>query len=293
MNHREEKIVYLQGGLGNQLFQYALGLYLQSKTVCAVRFSTAFLGVKARHRTPRSLALGFLRQPENFIQPSSVRSYFQFYWMHLAHKFKLDRSLRIGWDSADESSGPLDFTRKHFIGYWQNLDFLSEMQPQITKSLKSNFQLSAEAQAIQRQIRSTTHSVSLHVRRGDYFTNPLAAKYYLPLGVDYYKASFEKISERHPGGTVFVFSDDLAWCRQNLSFLDRKIFVELKSSGPMDEIVLMSECESNIIANSSFSWWGAYLNEHPERTVITPQRWFHDPTARPPRIPEGWMTVSN
>jgi hypothetical protein len=106
----------------------------------------------------------------------------------------------------------------------------------------------------------------LHVRRGDYCT---LAEHHPTQSIDYYKAAVEIIGKE---ATYFIFSDDIPWCIEQLDWIPNKQFVQ--GNEPHEDLYLMSFCKSNIIANSSFSWWGAYLNQYKSKQVIVPKRWF-------------------
>ena len=121
----------------------------------------------------------------------------------------------------------------------------------------------------------TTNSVSLHVRRGDY----LNLKNIGVLDVDYYKQAVAYIRKNVEKPTFYIFSDDLDWCKKSLGFLDDCIYVD-RTETEIDDLKLMSCCQHNIIANSSFSWWGAWLNKNPKKTVIAPKSWLlNDPDS--------------
>lgn len=124
---------------------------------------------------------------------------------------------------------------------------------------------------------------AIHVRRGDYLN---LTKEYAQLGMEYYGKAMQMISSKY----YIVFSDDIAWCKANFKG-SNIIFSEGKS--PVNDLALMLSCEHNIIANSSFSWWGAYLNKNPSKIVIAPQNWFGPalPHNTKDLIPEKWIKI--
>jgi len=130
------------------------------------------------------------------------------------------------------------------------------------------------------------NSCSLHVRRGDYLNLP---NHHPVCSVDYYLKSFKEIGEDR---FYFIFSDDINWCRENLNFIKNKIFVE--GNKDYQDLYLMSKCNDNIIANSSFSWWGAWLNKTHNKKVICPSIWFgpsyHTDTLKD-LFPETWKVI--
>jgi len=116
-------------------------------------------------------------------------------------------------------------------------------------------------------------SVAIHVRRGDYTSNAYSASFGT-LADSYYKTAIERINAGAQQPVFFVFSDDIEWCRNNLQ-LHNAIFIEHnKGVDSYKDLVLMSHCRHNIIANSTFSWWGAWLNQNPQKIIIAPRIWF-------------------
>jgi hypothetical protein len=134
-------------------------------------------------------------------------------------------------------------------------------------------------------------SVAVHVRRGDYVSNEAASKTHGLTGVDYYRAAVEQISKKVVRPNLYVFSDDPNWCKDNLAFKQATTYVAHNSDGAED-LRLMRLCRHNIIANSSFSWWGAWLNENPAKQVIAPQTWFADSIHNTKDlIPSTWQKI--
>jgi hypothetical protein len=152
--------------------------------------------------------------------------------------------------------------------------------------------VSKEAKAMAEIINKEKNSVSLHVRRGDYVSNPDANKYHGTKGLDYYIAALARVNKSQKDSTVFVFSDDIAWCKKNLKLKAKKVvWVDGKNS-PIEDIYLMSLCKSNIIANSTFSWWGAWLNSNPKKIVVAPKVWFSDSNIdTSDLIPADWTRL--
>jgi hypothetical protein len=125
------------------------------------------------------------------------------------------------------------------------------------------------------------NSVSLHVRRGDYIRFDVKL-----LDVDYYNRAINYIDERKEISNIYIFSDDLEWCKDNITD-ERRIFVQQED---FEEMWIMSWCENNIIANSGFSWWGAYLNKHEDKIVISPKEWTEG-YINPDLLPREWITL--
>jgi hypothetical protein len=121
------------------------------------------------------------------------------------------------------------------------------------------------------------HAISVHVRRGDYLSNPAANAFHGVCSTEYYRTAMQLVAEKVDDPHFFVFGDDPDWARENLQFYWPTTFVEHGlDCSPHNDIWLMSLCSHHIIANSSFSWWGAWLAENLSQLVIAPRRWFQD-----------------
>jgi hypothetical protein len=138
-----------------------------------------------------------------------------------------------------------------------------------------------------------TNSVSLHVRRGDYLINPRAKQLLVVCDAEYYLKSVEIMSSKVERPHFYIFSDDIKWAKENIIMPFKTTFVG--ENGPRksyEDLRLMSLCKHNIIANSSFSWWGAWLNENPNKIVIAPKQWFRSSEKdTKDLIPESWLKI--
>ena len=137
------------------------------------------------------------------------------------------------------------------------------------------------------------NSVSIHVRRADYIDNKVYSKLYHECDEQYFRSAMAFISDRVPDAKFYVFSDDIEWAKAQ-SFFSKCNFVEQDpASGSWNDLFLMSCCQHNIIANSSFSWWGAWLNQNPAKNVIAPKQWFtrKSPLSGVSPIPMGWEAI--
>lgn len=135
-------------------------------------------------------------------------------------------------------------------------------------------------------------SVMLHVRRGDYVSNAKTLRVHGVCSIDYYRRAIGVARERLGQPRFFVFSDDLAWSRENLPLGDDAVFVEGNAEAPEMDIFLMAVCRAHVIANSSFSWWGAWLATTDAPLVIAPDPWFDSPdVSAVDLIPASWQTL--
>ena len=176
--------------------------------------------------------------------------------------------------------------KKSFIyldGYWQNELYFSNIRELLLRELSPINSMNDLGCAYLESIKKS-NSVSLHVRRGDY----LNLKNIGVLDVDYYMKAVEYIRKNVEKPTFFIFSDDLDWCKKSLGFMGGCTYVD-RTQTEIDDLKLMSFCRHNIIANSSFSWWGAWLNQNPKKTVIAPKGWLLNDPGSSDVILSDWI----
>jgi hypothetical protein len=178
-------------------------------------------------------------------------------------------------------------------GYWQSEKYFSDIAPVI----RSDFTVRVEPEGLNREVASVINgcnAISIHFRRGDYVTDAKIAARHGACTNDYFIKAVELIKARVERPHFFVFSDDPAWVREHFTIPHTMTLVD--HNGPdkaHEDLRLMSLCRHHIIANSSFSWWGAWLNPRPDKIVIAPLRWFNDPTVdTSDLIPESWLRIT-
>jgi len=254
----------IQGGLGNQMFQYAYGKHLFYKYGEEFRLDTRFYNIDLKPK----------------------------------REFLLDKFPNIfsNTDMNLQLIGPCYSIIDDFIfrelpnpvgsnyyldGYWQSEKYFKESSDLIREDFKPSEEL------LNKLLLTPfidTNTISLHVRRTDYITSN---GYHPVQSIEYYQKAIETI-----GGYdyIFVFSDDIQWCKDNLIF-ENIVFIEGNTN--IEDLYLMSLCKNNIIANSSFSWWGAWLNNNPDKKVIAPKRWFGDSAKlnESDIIPDNWIRI--
>ena len=289
-------IVRLTGGLGNQMFQYAAG-----RAIALRRRTSLKLDISSYEEDHlRSYSLGYFPIVECFAGHSEVE------WLtrpriygrrHLPllilerwglwHRPMVFRQGKIGFQPA------LLQTTKHcyLAGYWQSADYFADCESQIRSDFTFREPLSSAAQNVAAQI-DEANSVSLHVRRGDCATDPVVHRNHGLCSLEYYQRSLDLMAQTVPHASFFVFSDDLDWAAQNLQHTSPIQFVRDAPASDAEDLRLMSLCKHHIIANSSFSWWGAWLSVNPAKRVIAPKRWFAAIQADTSRlIPDGWKRL--
>lgn len=178
----------------------------------------------------------------------------------------------------------------YFHGYWQSEDFFISHENIIRNLFQFRGELSSENQEIITRIK-LGQSIAMHIRRGDYVTNPKANAMHGVLNADYYFSALASLRRRVPNARLFVFTDDPNWVQTEVvGKMENSECVNINSGGnSFRDMQLMSICEHNIVANSSFSWWSAWLNPNPKKIVIAPKKWFYDESISDKSlIPASW-----
>ena len=282
--------VRIRGGLGNQLFQYSAARSLADRL-------NVNLGLDTREYnadSPFEMGLKHFNiraelNPKGLIKHK--KNGFSKYILDIAlgnHK-NVYKETNLGFNNLFHSLP----NKTYLKGYWQSEKYFENNQKKIFKDLQIIALQSKKNIKISENI-SKTNSVSLHIRRGDYVTNSAYNMKHGTCSLDYYKKSVDFLSKSlNKNFTIFAFSDDPEWVFKNLKLPMDIQFIEHNSSKKnYEDLRLMSQCNHNIIANSSFSWWGAWLNKSPKRTIISPKKWYADKNIKSiDIIPNNWVKI--
>lgn len=295
-------IVQLSGGIGNQMFQYALGKHLVIKNKSELKLDvTSFAKDQLR-----DYALNVFKTTQTFCsQEEANRLRFGLTNPVLAAiAEKINRVSRkfIGFsaikaaslvEEVSHSFNPVVLESKDDIylqGYWQSEKYFKEIREIIIQefSIKTPPE---ENRTLTNQILGC-ESVSLHVRRGDYVSDKKTSKTHSCCSVEYYLNAVKHIKANVKNPVFFIFSDDPDWVEENLKLDNCYVIRGNEKEKSSEDIRLMASCQHNIIANSSFSWWGAWLNQTPDKIVIAPQKWFNIAKFESTdRIPSSWIKL--
>jgi len=291
-------IVRLMGGLGNQMFQYAAARRVALTNNVPLKLDISWF---ARSRD-RAYALHALSIQEAFASPDDLRQLTAPSAGGLGKLvFRLRRRFKIGhrWTWIQERRLSR-FDRRllaatspvYLDGYWQSERYFGD----IADTIRRDFTIAAPADGRSREIADqivATESVSVHVRRGDYVSDPRKSAARSVCTPDYYRRCVTRIAERLAHPHLFLFSDDPPWVSANLRFEHPTTLVSTVPARPEHEdLRLMSACRHHIIANSSFSWWGAWLNASCDKVVLAPRRWMNDRRVDDRDIvPPSWVRV--
>jgi len=289
-------IARVEGGLGNQLFQYTAGRSLADRLGCDLALDLRGLAENGDrsyqldlYHTRCSIADAALLNTLPPWRPSRsgrVRSRISQFMPRL-YAYPVFWPRDFSFDARFESIKRPVF----LVGYWQTEKYFAWNRPKLLQDLQLRTPMDASHPVLAR-IRST-NSVALHVRRGDYVSIPAAADFHGTCDMAYYAEAVADLVKRLGDVELFVFSDEPEWARANLKFALPSHFVDAHSpdQGHLD-LDLMRHCRHHIIANSSFSWWGAWLCESAGLQVYAPRRWFRDPGVNTSDvIPPRWHLV--
>ncbi|HTE24078.1 alpha-1,2-fucosyltransferase [Flavitalea sp.] len=286
--------VQLAGGLGNQLFQYAMGR-----------------SIATRNRTELKLDITFFENyewHEYSLEPFSIDA-------PIAGKVELDR-LKKRQESFVErfkrkylGGHPIVVQEKNLLfdaaylaikspgylfGYWQCEKYFSEFESLVRKELQIKIDPSPPNLALLNEIKSK-EAISLHIRRGNFVTVDFVNKAHGTCSMDYYQAAIQLTAEKCKNPEYYIFSDDIPWVKQNLQINYPHVFVDINDAKTdYEDLRLMYSCKHHIIANSTFSWWGAWLNKSKDKLVIAPERWFADEVRNEEAkdiIPKEWRRL--
>lgn len=275
----------LFGGLGNQMFQYAAGRALASRLGTDLALDTRTIRANGTRPLVRVFDLDIVDAPA--LPPGKQDGMLGYgLWRAFGSnpKFRRERGLGLnpGFFQWPDNS--------YLHGYWQCETYFADIAAHIRSAFVPVPAASPENAAMAARITNST-SVSLHVRRGDY----LALGAHGVCSQAYYNAALDHVAARLPEApTVFVFSDDPGWAHDNLPLPFEKQVVDLNGAATdYEDLRLMSRCQHNVIANSSFSWWGAWLNPNPDKIVTAPATWFAASSMHNPDIlPKTWHSIA-
>lgn len=277
--------IYLSGGLGNQMFQFSAAYQISLYKKTSVKINIA-------NCTVRNYELDIFPLIKNKFIPSKFKTSlnlkvlrpFNFFFRRNdffeSHPFVYDLNIEKVSNNTN------------LVGYFQSEKYFLENRKDILNIFK--FEKSDDSKFLSiKKIIEDSQSVSIHVRRGDYVENKNANKYHGTLPISYYKKATNFIVSHVKNPKFFLFSDDLHWAKQNFSFLQSFYLVDINTGKlAYRDMHLMSLCKHNIIANSSFSWWGAWLNQNSSKIVIAPRRWVKE-KSEPilDIIPKSWHAL--
>jgi hypothetical protein len=287
-------IIKTSGGLGNQMFQYAF--YMFFKTFQSeVKLDKSSYD-KSNIHNGFELDKVFKTHDIDFAE---IKDFINLLDNNKCINSKIRRKI-IGLKKTHYKEFNLSYNKniqkkfKHinyniyFDGYWQSEKYFSSIKEEIRKEFVFQELDDEKNLSILNKIKNSI-SISIHIRRGDYLNNKL---YKNICTLEYYKRAIEIVEKNVHNPTFFIFSNDIEWCKENFNQLQKKEFINWNiGKDSFKDMQLMSLCSHNIIANSTFSWWGAWLNTNPSKIVISPTQFINSTNSLKDLIPSSWIKI--
>jgi hypothetical protein len=287
-------VVRIIGGIGNQMFQYAAGRALAAKYNVSLKLDLRWMRRYRRrefllHKFPFSIEnpswfdrlkftwFPFQRNPF-FPYIKIIQKYNRIIYMEPSSPF----------DSNFWNLGPDRF----LFGYFQSEKYFKDYEALIRNDFRYNSDFSLYDGEVIEALQSQ-NATAIQFRRGDYITNKATYRSIGVCSMDYYEQAVAYLKSKLKNFRLLVFSDEIGWCRQNIKF-DRTVFVERRGGTPLDDMFLAVKCKNIILANSTFSWWCAWLNPNPKKIVIAPKKWFKSDELNKnvyDLIPDNWIRI--
>jgi hypothetical protein len=290
-------IIKIKGGLGNQLFQYALGKNLAIKNKCKLIIDKSLYASYKLH----DYSLEPFNILEDIAKNEDIPVQYRYDNKLIRKSFEYLDPIIYNGKIVKESSNDFDATiiestyneNVYLDGYWQSEKYFAENSKEIISSLTLKEPITDEYyQGILKDIEAN-NAVSLHIRRGSY-TLPQYNGTHGLTALDFYDEAVKHIKLNLDNPKFYIFSDDYDFAKEKFSGLANSVIVKSSADKDYLDIHLMSKCKHNILANSTFSWWGAWLNNNLNKIVIAPKKWYNDPVLNAQTkdlLPDSWIRM--
>jgi hypothetical protein len=277
-------IVRLIGGLANQMFPYAVGRSLAHRLGTELKLDISGFAVyrQKANLAPRSYGLDVFSIREDFATNEEIES------LKIGRRSLWNRARKMLFGIS--TPPPATYVKEkqfefdpeilqltgdvYLVGNWNSYKYFEDTEEIIRSEFTFRHPQTGKNLDLSRMI-AATESVSLHIRRGDFVSNPKVNALYGTCGLDYYQRCVEALAKRVEEPHFFIFSDEPGWVRDNLRLPFAMTIVD--HNGPdraHEDLRLMSQCRHHILANSGFSWWGAWLDRRQDKLVYVPREWF-------------------
>lgn len=283
------------GGLGNQMFQYAAAYALSKRNNSSLQLDLSFVKEMRNEKnfTNRDFELKVLNA--NIISVNPLVLKIVKTCNRLFERLKLKSRVIKAYHEkglAFEKSFLTLTGNYYLIGYFQSEKYFLAYRVDMLKAFSFKYPLVGENLYLS-QLITSHNSIAVHVRRGDYVSKKEVNDFHGVLAMDYFSTAMEFIRQKVQAPFFYFFSDDPEWVKENLGSSSESLVINHNHGfESYRDLQLMSLCKHNIIANSSFSWWAAWLNQNPDKMVIAPQNWFKDKTIDTSNlIPKTWITL--
>lgn len=288
--------ILLSGGLGNQMFQYAAAKALAQRLDSPLNIDLYGLTKKTK-ATVRSYELDIfnidapIRSTIKGKLVIKMRPFIQKHRLFFQHFGILTDTYALQYESLIETiKGNIIMS-----GYFQSEQYFKDVKSDIYKGFSFKKPLNNKNLEVAKKV-AQSESIAIHIRRGDYITDKGANQNFVTCGKEYYQKAITYIANKIQNPIFYVFSEDMDWVKENLDFGDFPVtFIDWnRGSESYLDMQLMSLCKHNIIANSSFSWWAAWLNQNTQKIIVAPEKWFQEEFKNKfldNFYPEGWIKM--
>jgi hypothetical protein len=285
-------IVEILGGLGNQMFQYAMGKSIALKNGVDLKLDIRGFKDYEWHQ----FGLGNLSISASLATDEEIRVFLlreQSFLSRIKRKILNKPSIRFAEKNLEFDPKFCNIKNPAYLsGYWQSEKYFKEFSEVIRKELTVGIPPSDSNRYILGQIHDIL-SISLHIRRGNFVDTETVNKIHGTCSIEYYQEAIDFFGKRFSNPHFFIFSDDISWAKKNLFISHEHNFVDINAGrNDYEDLRLMYNCKHHIIANSTFSWWAAWLNPNAEKLIVAPKQWFQDKEMNNSSnsiIPEEWI----
>jgi hypothetical protein len=285
----------IHGGLGNQLFQYAVAKSLSLKFGLPFKLDLSPMHNQSlRNFDLEEFALDLSIASPNDLKRTipfnnnliiRINRYLQRIGMNVFNTIYFEKELFKFQDIE------LNNPSIYLYGYWQSYKYFDDFRSEIFSNLELKEGLDEKNLRVKSAMQETS-SISLHIRRGDYVKNLKTLAVHGVLGIEYYHNAINALNDCVESPEYFIFSDDLQWARDHLSRDANFNYIDINAEGKaVHDFELMRHSKHNIIANSTFSWWPAYLNNYANKKVIAPKRWLNQNKVFHDLLPSEWIKI--
>lgn len=291
-------VIQLQGGLGNQMFQFAFATILAKKNRAQLLIDLNFykIGKIQLDCTPRNFELNVFELCYSEASEAEIKNFTTISFFN-----KIKKKMGINYPKIYQEynfnfqeEALLNKSPVYLTGYFQSYKYYNNFEGDIRKMFSFPIlKLDLKNKAVLENIKDF-NTISVHIRRGDYVENPKTQLSHGNCSLAYYYEAIELLAYKNKEVKLLFFSDDINWAKNNFEqFPYSKLFIDHnKDENSWKDMLLMSYCTHNIIANSSFSWWAAWLNENPSKTVVAPKHWFANIDKKTnDLIPPEWIRL--
>lgn len=286
------KLVTLSGGLGNQMFQYVFYLSLKMHDEKVYLYKNKILS-NADHNGYELERLFHVekvydgKRMTNLLLKKGIGNIMK----HILFPVKVRERIIHDYSAYGDWLNRTPWYGVHLVGYWQSECYFERVSDVVRNSFSFDKQLLNERTKSCFESMCCVNAISLHVRRGDYLLAENVGSLGNICDKRYYQKAMDVINEKVENPVFYVFSDDIKWTIENIPLPENAVFVDWnRRQDSWQDMFLMSSCKHNIIANSSFSWWGAWLNNNENKLVIAPALWIRN-TPAPDVTPGSWARI--